>query len=141
MRHTMIVAAMLCLSSAGCAKQGQSVESPGAADTDDVEPVDDGSGDAAPSTADDMKACDTTDDCVTVACACKCSGCGGFYFEDVVNKVFEERWYEEKGCTKANVCPEVCCPGKMTLACAEGRCVVVWEGVTVEELEKWSLGG
>jgi hypothetical protein len=29
----------------------------------------------------------------------------------------------------------------MTLACEQGRCVVVWNDVTVEELEQWTLGG
>lgn len=147
MKHAMIVLATLTMISAGCAKQGQHIETTGAVDNDDTgkddeQPADDSNGDtdATPIDTEDMTACDTADDCVTVACACKCSGCGGFYFEDVVNKAFEEWWYEEKGCKKANVCPEVCCPGKMTLACAEGRCVVEWEGVTAEEAIEWSLG-
>lgn len=70
-----------------------------------------------------MRACQTASDCVPVRCRCKCSGCGGFAYDDVVNKAHENEWYERKGCPKQVACAEVCCvPSR--LACEAGQCVV-----------------
>jgi hypothetical protein len=147
-RVATVAAAALALAAAGCGPAERPVETPRVDGPDDVESAPDPADDAPlEGPADDgysvppEKACETADDCVAVACDCKCSGCGGFYFEDVVNLEHEDQWYEERGCEKLHVCPEVCCPGNMTLACEQGRCVVVWNDVTVEELEQWTLGG
>ena len=78
----------------------------------------------APAPVDDWKACHEAEDCVPVGCGCSCSGCGGFSHDDIVNKDFEQAWYDEKGCQKAQVCPQVCCPA-MSVVCQDGQCAVV----------------
>jgi hypothetical protein len=71
----------------------------------------------------DMRSCASAGDCVPVGCSCTCSGCGGFSFEDVVNKKCEDRWYHRHDCKPTHVCPEVCCPPR-TLACENRMCSV-----------------
>ena len=77
-----------------------------------------------PGPVDDWHACHDVEDCVPVGCGCSCSGCGGFSYEDIINRDLEQAWYEEKGCEPASVCPEVCCPA-LTVVCEDGRCGVV----------------
>jgi hypothetical protein len=68
--------------------------------------------------------CESNDDCVPVSCTCTCAGCGGFDYEDVVNKSYEDAWYENAGCSHPEVCPSVCCSPKKIL-CVENTCDVV----------------
>lgn len=70
-----------------------------------------------------MKSCQTADDCVAVGCGCTCSGCGGFSYEDIVNKDFVDQWYSQKGCQPAEVCPAVCCKPR-TKVCENSVCMV-----------------
>jgi hypothetical protein len=73
--------------------------------------------------ASDPKACETAEDCVPVACFCECSGCGGFFYQDIVNRESVDAWYEEHGCEPATACAEVCCePSKVV--CEDGGCAV-----------------
>lgn len=84
------------------------------------------------------KYCDTTSDCVPVGCRCHCSGCGGFSYEDVVNKDYVDKWYDEHNCSPARVCPEVCCTPVVT-ACEDNSCKVkarTRETLPKERLEK-----
>lgn len=76
---------------------------------------------------DDMKYCISDDDCVPVDCRCSCSGCGGFSYDDVVNKKYADAWYYQQGCEPAEKCPQVCCPPR-SIACENNQCVVK-EGV------------
>jgi len=69
----------------------------------------------------DMKRCEVTEDCVAVGCSCYCSGCGGFAFDDIVNKEFADAWYRQYDCRPAEVCPEVCCP-PVVIACENKVC-------------------
>ena len=71
----------------------------------------------------DMKYCISADDCVPVGCRCSCSGCGGFSYEDIVNKKYVDAWYYQQGCKSAQTCPEVCCTPK-TIACEDNSCIV-----------------
>jgi hypothetical protein len=106
---------------------------PAPAETTDESPVEA----AAPAhqdetAAQDMRGCESAEDCVPVGCSCSCSGCGGFDHDDVVNAAFEQQWYEQQGCTKPEVCPTKCCP-KMTLTCEGGQCVVKAQGESLGE--------
>ena len=76
-----------------------------------------------PSEPADMRSCKTAEDCVPVWCKCECSGCGGFSYDDVVNKAYEATWHELKGCQQMGACPEVCC-APCRLVCEAGTCVV-----------------
>ncbi len=73
--------------------------------------------------SDEMMRCEADGDCVPVGCGCSCSGCGGFSYEDVVNKKFENIWYKEHDCKKATICPKVCCEPSRTV-CENKKCVV-----------------
>jgi hypothetical protein len=72
-------------------------------------------------TEEEMRTCDSVDDCVPVGCSCECSGCGGFSSEDIVNRKYEDLWYEIHACEKEKVCLEVCCPDR-ALVCENGLC-------------------
>lgn len=69
------------------------------------------------------KQCDTPEDCVPVGCECTCSGCGGFSYEDIVNKDSVDAWYLIHDCSPPQVCPEVCCP-PMEKVCENNVCAV-----------------
>ena len=71
----------------------------------------------------DKKYCDSASDCVAVSCGCSCSGCGGFSYQDVVNKSHEGEWYDTNTCEPAQMCPMVCC-APATIACENHQCVV-----------------
>jgi len=86
-------------------------------------PVEQGGGHAPAKTPTEgeMRTCDTAADCVPVGCACHCSGCGGFSSEDIVNKKYEDLWYESHACEKDRMCLEVCCQ-PLTLICENALC-------------------
>lgn len=73
----------------------------------------------------DLKYCKVADDCVPVGCECNCSGCGGFSYEDIVNKKYQERWYQENNCLQPLklICPHVCC-SPVFVDCENNTCVV-----------------
>lgn len=119
MTTRILLAVALAAAGTACARAegpGPEAPVPVAADPAPVDP--------APAPADEWKACHEAEDCVAVGCTCSCSGCGGFSFKDVISKDFEEAWYEEKGCERVHVCPEVCCD-PMTIVCQDGLCGVV----------------
>ncbi|MEM4500118.1 MAG: hypothetical protein QXD62_02095 [Candidatus Woesearchaeota archaeon] len=70
--------------------------------------------------------CETADDCVAVDCGCSCSGCGGFSYDEVINKKYETEWYMLKKCQKSKICPMVCCPQR-TIECVSNKCTVIEE--------------
>lgn len=70
------------------------------------------------------KNCVNSDDCVQVGCECNCMGCGGFDYQDVVNKEYEDAWYDAHRCSKLKECPKVCCPPRKVL-CADNTCQVI----------------
>ena len=78
----------------------------------------------------DKTFCNTETDCTPVSCGCRCSGCGGFDYEDVVNIEYVNQWYEEHQCTKPEICPTVCCPQRR-VSCISNHCAV-------EELDDYS---
>ena len=73
----------------------------------------------------DMKFCNTKEDCVVVDCWCSCSG-GGFSYDDAVNKNYEKTWYDMK-ChffdQKEKKCPEVLCK-YAEVVCENNQCIV-----------------
>ena len=73
----------------------------------------------------EMKSCNTKEDCVVVDCGCSCSGCGGFSYDDAVNKEYEKSWYLANNCEKTadKKCPEVCCLAA-ELVCENNQCMV-----------------
>ena len=76
-------------------------------------------------THEEMVGCATAADCVPAECSGHCSGCGGFSFEEIINKKSEKAWYYQKGCRKPlpgeMLVPMVCCsPGE--IVCAKGNC-------------------
>lgn len=73
------------------------------------------------------KHCFFASDCVAVDCGCVCSGCGGFPYDDVINKKYEDIWYEQQGCAKEKMCLTACCSPR-SIACEKNVCVVK-EGV------------
>jgi hypothetical protein len=77
-----------------------------------------------PITIDEMKFCETESDCIPVGCKCDCSGCGGFDYEEVVNKEYVDQWYLDQGCVPTSICLEECCPGR-EVACQNQRCLVI----------------
>lgn len=86
----------------------------------------------------ESKYCNTADDCVPVGCSCHCSGCGGFWYEDIVNQDYVEFWYDEKGCSPAQDCPDVCCTPVIKV-CEENTCKVkprIRANIPQELLEK-----
>lgn len=70
-----------------------------------------------------MKYCVADSDCVPVKCICRCSGCGGFSYEDIVNKKYVDAWYYQQGCKPPQICPAKCCLPR-TIACENNVCVV-----------------
>jgi len=68
-----------------------------------------------------MKYCESKNDCVPVGCGCSCSGCGGFSYEDVINKKFFDQWYQQHNCEPPRICLMVCCP-QTTIVCENNRC-------------------
>lgn len=70
-----------------------------------------------------MYYCDSAADCVPVECGCDCSGCGGFSYDDIINRAYVDQWYSDNGCAPAKICPEVCCEPKK-VACEEHVCKV-----------------
>ncbi len=133
MTTRILLAVALAAAGAACARAdgpGPAAPVPVAADPAPVDPAPAPAEPAepvavpAPAPADEWKACHEAEDCVAVGCSCSCSGCGGFSSEDVISKDFEEAWYEEKGCERVHVCPEVCCD-PMTIVCQDGLCGVV----------------
>jgi|GEM_PF-6885376 len=70
-----------------------------------------------------FRQCASRSDCVSVGCSCNCSGCGGFSYEDVINKKYVDAWYEKEDCKPAQACPEVCCSPR-TIECENKICVV-----------------
>lgn len=70
-----------------------------------------------------MKYCETKEDCVVVDCSCSCSGCGGFSYDDAINKKYTEAWYTKNLCTKSRVCPTECCP-RSEIVCENNLCIV-----------------
>jgi len=74
-------------------------------------------------TIEDMKHCVSDQDCVPVECGCSCSGCGGFSYDDVVNRKYVATWYKQQRCNQAEICPMECCP-KNEIACENNVCVV-----------------
>lgn len=73
---------------------------------------------------DASKSCDMNSDCIPVSCTCDCSGCGGFPYEDVVNKDYVDKWYQKEHCTKPKVCLMVCCAPRKAV-CENSACVVI----------------
>jgi hypothetical protein len=66
--------------------------------------------------------CQTVADCVHVGCGCKCSGCGGFDYEEIINKNSKEEWYGQHNCPESTICPQVCC-GPVTIFCENNICL------------------
>lgn len=77
-----------------------------------------------PTPIEEMKKCQTADECTPVLCHCYCSGCGGFSSEDIVNEKYAQEWKRQHGCENKEIaCPAVCCaPSNVTLACENGYC-------------------
>ena len=71
----------------------------------------------------DIRYCEKAEDCVHVGCSCGCSGCGGFDYDDVVNKKYEDLWYMQENCSKTKTCLMVCCPPRY-VDCENNTCVV-----------------
>jgi len=82
----------------------------------------------------EMKYCEHSSDCVPVGCECTCSGCGGFSYEDIVNKKYVDTWYNQQGCEPVQICPEVCCP-RTTINCENNMCVVK---AGVSDVKEWN---
>lgn len=74
------------------------------------------------SPVEEMKYCENANDCTPVSCGCKCNGCGGFDYQDVINKKFVEEWYSQQNCLKPTICLQVCCQ-PTTIGCENNRCV------------------
>lgn len=90
---------------------------------------------------DPSKYCTSAKDCVPVMCICGCSGCGGFSYEDIVNKNYVDKWYNEHNCSPAMECPEVCCPPVIKV-CEDNTCKVkprTRENIPKELLEKEAI--
>jgi hypothetical protein len=75
---------------------------------------------------DDLRYCIADEDCIPVSCSCSCSGCGGFFYEDVVNRKYTDIWYKQQGCQPSDKCLMVCCP-KRKVSCENNLCVVIEE--------------
>jgi len=71
----------------------------------------------------DMKYCTSKNDCRPVGCHCSCSGCGGFSYEDIVNKKYVDAWYYKQGCKPAEECSMGCCMPN-TIECENNTCIV-----------------
>ena len=73
--------------------------------------------------SDDISYCVIASDCVAVECECDCIGCGGFSYDDVINRQYINTWHERQGCEPAEFCPDVCCPPR-TIVCENNLCAV-----------------
>lgn len=73
--------------------------------------------------AKEMKYCKRNNDCVPVGCTCSCSGCGGFPYEEIINKKFTKLWYLQHLCKKPTFCLERCCPPRIAV-CENNQCIV-----------------
>jgi hypothetical protein len=71
----------------------------------------------------DQSYCVLASDCIPVACECHCSGCGGFSYEEIINKEHLNEWYEQHHCSPPVSCPNVCCQ-PMEIVCHDNRCKV-----------------
>jgi hypothetical protein len=107
--NTLIV--LMCLALVACQAPGDPIINPA------LEPV----------SPDKMKFCETESDCIPVGCKCECSGCGGFDYDEVVNKKYVDHWYLNQGCEPPSFCLEVCCPVR-EIACQNQRCIVIESG-------------
>ena len=90
---------------------------------------------------DPSKYCTSAKDCVPVMCSCHCSGCGGFSYEDIVNKKYVDKWYKEHNCSPAIACPMVCCPPVIKV-CEDNTCKVkprTRENIPKKLLEKEAI--
>ncbi|MBN1162679.1 prepilin-type N-terminal cleavage/methylation domain-containing protein [Patescibacteria group bacterium] len=67
--------------------------------------------------------CESSEECEPVGCACKCSGCGGFDYEDVVNVRYVDAWYDKVECSVPAGCMDRCCPPR-EVVCLDNRCGV-----------------
>jgi len=76
------------------------------------------------------KYCSIPSDCVPVVCECECSGCGGFDYDDVVNKTMVDKWYQEHCPNDGRQCPQVCCKELTEIACENNTCVVETQVLT-----------
>jgi hypothetical protein len=83
-----------------------------------------------------MRKCEVNSDCVPVKCTCGCSGCGGFDYDDVINKKYVKWWHIKEWCSPENTCPEVCCTPKEAI-CENNSCTVIF--LTQEELLNRSI--
>lgn len=71
-----------------------------------------------------MKYCDSDNDCTPVGCSCYCSGCGGFSYDDIVNKKYVNAWYNQEGCRPAELCSMTCCEPRKVV-CENQLCSTV----------------
>jgi hypothetical protein len=76
-----------------------------------------------PSSLEEMKSCESPEDCVPVGCGCSCSGCGGFDYDEIINKKYTEEWYSQQECSPPEICPQVCCQ-PMEIKCENNVCGV-----------------
>lgn len=77
------------------------------------------------------KYCEANNDCVPVGCNCSCSGCGGFSYEEIINKNFVDKWYQQHNCVPPKICLTVCCPQR-TVTCESNKCGVKEESSIIE---------
>ncbi|NIM47191.1 MAG: hypothetical protein GTN40_03470 [Candidatus Aenigmarchaeota archaeon] len=71
----------------------------------------------------DFYSCTQDSDCTNVGCGCNCSGCGGFSYDEIINKKYVNEWYQEHNCSPPEFCPAVCCQ-PMTIVCENNTCGV-----------------
>jgi len=72
----------------------------------------------------DFYSCSQDSDCINVGCGCHCSGCGGFSYDEIINKKYVNEWYQEHNCSPPQVCPMVCCPA-MKIICEDNVCKAI----------------
>ena len=75
---------------------------------------------SVPVSISEMKYCKSAEDCMPVGCGCSCSGCGGFSYDDIVNKKYADLWYKQNKCEPAKICPTVCCPQR-SIVCSDNN--------------------
>lgn len=68
-----------------------------------------------------LRTCKSAQDCIPVACRHSCGGCGGFDYDDIINKKFETEWYSDAGCYGFGSGPDVCCPSR-EVTCIASKC-------------------
>ncbi|MDD5221492.1 MAG: hypothetical protein PHV47_02750 [Candidatus Pacebacteria bacterium] len=74
-------------------------------------------------TPEEMRVCDVNEDCIPVGCNCTCSGCGGFSYEDIINKEYKNDWYAQNNCSEPEICPMVCCE-PAEIRCLNNQCSI-----------------